>query len=240
MAPTPPTARSAPAEAGRSSITARRWDAEYRLGRYAGEPPVAFVATIVEALRARPALSARQGLYVGCGNGRNFLPLVDAGLSLVGLDVSAEALRQLAALRPERAGCLQRGNFLTFVPTAPIAYVIALQVLQHGGRAEAVRSFARVAELLAPGGLFFLRVNAASTEVDHRHAVVERHADGFTVEYEDGPKRGMAVHFYGRRELDALTADAFRPVRGPCEDVTRRTPPKTGAWAQWEAVYERR
>lgn len=234
----PETGGAAPASP--AALVAERWDAEYRLGRYAGEPPVAFVATIVETLRARPAFAARQGLYVGCGNGRNFLPLLDAGLSLIGLDVSAEALRQLAARRPERAGCLQQGDFLTFAPPAPIAYVIALQVLQHGRRAEAVRAFARVAELLAPGGIFFVRVNAASTEVYHRHAVVERHADGFTVEYEDGPKRGMAVHFYGRQELDALTADAFRPLRGPSEDVTQRTPPKTGAWAQWEAVYERR
>src|SRR5215510_9080555 len=97
MAPTPPNARSAPAEPWRSAMTAERWDAEYRGGRYAAEPPVVFVATIVTALSARPAVHARQGLYVGCGNGRNFLPLVDAGLDLCGLDVSAKALRQLAA-----------------------------------------------------------------------------------------------------------------------------------------------
>jgi len=95
-----------------------------------------------------------------------------------------------------------------------------------------------VAALLPPGGLFFLRVNAASTEVYHRHAVVERHLDGFTVEYEEGPKRGLPIHFYGREELDALTAPAFRALRPPREDVTRRAPPH-GSWSQWEAVYER-
>jgi len=224
----------------RDGLTAARWDAEYRGGRYADAPPVAFVAAILEALTARPALRARDGLYVGCGNGRNFLPLVDAGLALLGLDVSPEALRQLAARRPYQAGRLPHGDVLTFVPPVPIAYVIAIQVLQHGRRADVERGFARVAELLAPGGLFFLRVNAASTEVYHRHAVVERHDDGFTVEYQDGPKQGMAVHFYGRRELDGLTARAFRPLREPAEDVTRRAPPKTGSWAQWEGVYERR
>jgi len=222
------------------ALTAERWDEEYRRGRYAAEPPVAFVATILDALGTRPALSEREGLYVGCGNGRNFLPLVDAGLSLLGLDVSSEALRQLAARRPDQAGRLHHGDFVTFTPPAPIAYLVAIQVLQHGRRAAAERAFARVAELLAPGGLFFLRVNSASTEVYHRHAVVERHDDGFTVEYQDGPKLGMAVHFYGRRELETLTDGAFRAVRALGEDVTRRAAPKTGSWSQWEAIYERR
>src|SRR5262249_37067781 len=106
-------------------------------------------------------------------------------------------------------------------------------------RADAVRAFAHVAGLLPPGGLFFLRVNAASTEVYHRLEVVETHEDGFTVEYREGPKRDMAVHFYGRRELAALTASAFRPLREPAADVTRRPPPQRGSWSQWEAVYER-
>ena len=47
------------------------------------------------------------------------------------------------------------------------------------------------------------------------------------------------MHFYGRQELDDLTAPAFRPVHAPREDVVRRAPPKHGCWSQWEAVYER-
>ena len=221
------------------ALTAARWDAEYRRGRYAAEPPVAFVATILETLAARPAVRAGDGLYVGCGNGRNFLPLVDAGLTLLGLDLSSEALAQLAARRPGQAARLHHGDLLGFTPPAPVAYVVAIQVLQHGRRDEAERAFAHIAGLLPPGGLFFLRVNAASTEVYHRHTVVERHDDGFTVEYEEGPKQGMAVHFYGRRELDDLTAAAFRVLRAPIEQVTPRLAPQRGAWSQWEAVYER-
>jgi len=68
-------------------VTAREaaaWDAEYAAGRYAGDPPVAFVRDIVDAARER---GLRRGLYVGCGNGRNLLPLLDAGLDLTGLDI---------------------------------------------------------------------------------------------------------------------------------------------------------
>jgi hypothetical protein len=60
------------------------WDAEYASGRYLGEPPVAFVEDVV---RVSLAASRTRGLYIGCGNGRNFVPLLDAGMDLIGLDV---------------------------------------------------------------------------------------------------------------------------------------------------------
>jgi len=58
------------------------WDEEYRRGRYRREPPVGFVNDILEAVVSTD--TAPTGLYIGCGNGRNYLPLADAGLDLVG------------------------------------------------------------------------------------------------------------------------------------------------------------
>jgi cyclopropane fatty-acyl-phospholipid synthase-like methyltransferase len=224
-----------------SEAAARSWDAEYRRGRYAAEPPLAFTGTILAVLGERREARAAAGLYVGCGNGRNLVPLADAGLTLWGLDLSAEALRQLAERRPALASRLLLGDFLRFAPPTPFAYVVAIQVFQHGTAADAAAYFERAAGLLPPGGLLFLRVNAASTQVFHRHDVLEvGDHGGFTVRYLDGPKAGLPVHFYARSELDALTRAAFRGVHAPREAVVQRTPPAHGSWAQWEAVYERR
>jgi hypothetical protein len=33
-----------------------------------------------------------RGLYIGCGNGRNYIPLSEAGLDLTGLDISVTAI----------------------------------------------------------------------------------------------------------------------------------------------------
>ncbi|HEU4367944.1 MAG TPA: class I SAM-dependent methyltransferase [Methylomirabilota bacterium] len=218
-------------------LAAQRWDAEYRRGRYAAEPPLPFVDTILAELAGRDA----PGLYVGCGNGRNWAPLVDAGLALWGLDVSAEALRQLAERRPAEAARLLLGDFRDFQPPVAFTYLIAIQVFQHGTEADAAGYFDRAAALLPPGGLLFVRVNSASTQVFHRHAVIETRAHGgFTAEYLDGPKQGLPVHFYARPELEALTQRDFRAVREPREALTHRAPPRTGFWAQWEAVYARR
>jgi SAM-dependent methyltransferase len=222
------------------ALAATRWDEEYRQGRYLAEPPLPFVDTILAVLRCRGLTQAR-GLYVGCGNGRNFVPLADAGLALEGLDVSGEALRQLAARCPASAGRLVHGDLRDLQPGTPFGYIVAIQVFQHGTAADALAYFERAQALLAPGGLLFVRVNSASTQVFHRHEIVETGAEGgFTVRYLEGPKRGLAVHFYSRSELDAVTREAFQDVLPPREDVIRRAPPGRGFWAQWEAVYRTR
>jgi SAM-dependent methyltransferase len=222
------------------ALAARRWDEEYRRGRYAGEAPLPFVRTIVQVLRGSGLAGGAPGLYVGCGNGRNYLPLVDAGLNLYGLDLSAEALRQLAARRPGLSARLLQGDFQDLEPPGRLAYLIAIQVFQHGTQADAVRFFERVGTLLVPGGLFFLRVNSASTQVVRRHTVIEQaEHGGFSVQYLEGPKDGMAIHFYARSELDTLTRARFVTVADPREDIIHRAPPEHGFWAQWEAVYRR-
>lgn len=227
-----------------SGLLASRWDAEYRNRRYADDPPLPFVQQIIETVRADPGATSGTGLYVGCGNGRNYLPLVDAGLDLFGLDVSPEALARLRQRRPALpARRLFCGDFWTFDPPSRRAfdYLLAIQVFQHGTEAEVAAYFERSAALLRPGGLLFLRVNSASTQVYHAHTVVERNAlGGFTVRYDAGPKAGLHVHFYSRPELWATLARAFVPVAEPREAVTVRALPATGSWAQWETIWRRR
>jgi hypothetical protein len=223
-----------------NDLTAARWDAEYRNQRYAGEPPLPFVERIVETVKAEASLS--RGLYVGCGNGRNYLPMVDAGLDLVGLDVSSEAIEQLARRRPSLARsrliCKDFHGFQS--PAAPFDYLVAIQVFQHGGEIGVARYFEKLAILIRPGGLVFLRVNSTSTQVHHAHTVVERQAlGGFTVRYDEGPKAGLLIHFYSWAELTERLSSAFLLVGDPREDVTLRALPKSGSWAQWETVWRR-
>jgi hypothetical protein len=75
---------------------------------------------------------------------------------------------------------------------------------------------------------------------EYRHTVVERNPlGGYTVRYEEGPKRDLLVHFYSREELLERTRGTFRVLLPPRADVIPRSPPKTGCWVQWEAVWER-
>jgi len=199
------------------------------------------VQDIVDTLRGTSA-EMGAGLYVGCGNGRNYLPLVDAGLDLFGLDISSEAIGHLRERRPALAARLICDDFVRFEPPRPpFDYVIALQVFQHGADAAIAAYLAKVAALLRPGGLFFLRVNSASTQIYHAHTVMERNGlGGVTIHYDDGPKRGLLIHFFSELEVRERLTPAFVPILPPREDVTVRTAPKTGSWAQWETIWARR
>jgi SAM-dependent methyltransferase len=215
---------------------AEAWDIQYGAGRYREEPPLPFVADVVAAVRAHDLLGS-EGLYVGCGNGRNYLPLVADGLDLVGLDVSAAALAQLAERAPERRARLIHGDLSALPAGATYALVIGIQVFQHGDRASAHEHIRAAQARLAPGGLFCLRVNAVGTELQYDHDLVERDNDGgFTILYRAGPKRGLLIHFFAESELDALFA-GYELVLAPRLSQTWRVPPERGQWSQWEAIY---
>lgn len=215
---------------------AEAWNDEYRRGRYADDPPVAFVDDIL-LTAAREGVT--DGLYIGCGNGRNLLPLVDGGLDLLGLDISDEAIRQLARRRPDRAERLRHGDLQSLPTAATWPLVIGIQVFQHGNREQAHRHVRAAQQRVAPGGLLCVRVNATGTDVWPAHEVTERHPDGgFTVRYTAGPKTGLSIHFFSGDELHHLF-DGWPEVLSIRADSTSRTPPAPGQWTQWEAIWRR-
>jgi SAM-dependent methyltransferase len=216
---------------------AAAWDAEYAAGRYVGDPPVDFVRDIAAAAGQR---GLRHGLYIGCGNGRNLLPLLDAGFDLTGLDISRQAIAQLRRRRPDRAGRLITGDLSALPRSARYDLVVGIQVFQHGTRAQARQHLAAAAALVRPGGLLCVRVNAAGTDIEHAHRRFEEHGDGsFTVRYRRGPKAGLDIHFFTATELATVAGAAFEAVLPPRRHSTARIPPGRGQWSQWEAIWLR-
>jgi SAM-dependent methyltransferase len=215
------------------------WNREYEGGRYQGEPPLAFVDDIVRA-STEAGLTHRRGLYIGCGNGRNYSPLVEWGLDLVGLDVSSAAIAQLADRMPHRRSRLLVGDLAALRPSASFAVIVAIQVFQHGRRRETHDHIRSAQRVVARGGLLCVRVNAAGTDVVLRHDLVERSGDGgFTVRYLEGPKGGLDVHFFGERELGRLFASGWEPLLPLRPQVTSRPDPEQGQWTQWEGIWRR-
>jgi SAM-dependent methyltransferase len=217
------------------SAVAASWDAEYQSGRYAAAPPDGFVADIVTAAAAHHVTT---GLYIGCGNGRNLVPLLDAGLDLTGLDISREAISQLRARRPDRAGRLIVGDLAALSPTARYGLVIGIQVFQHGRREQAARHLASAAALVRPGGLCCVRVNATGTDVEYDHDRFEEDEHGgYSVRYRAGPKTGLDIHFFSAAELTSLVPRSFTQVLPLRRHTTQRHPAARGQWSQWEVIW---
>jgi SAM-dependent methyltransferase len=215
------------------------WDREYAAGRYRDEAPVAFVDDVLDVAGGTTAGSP--GLYVGCGNGRNYLPLIDGGLDLVGLDISSAAIAQLTTRRPQRAHRLVQGTLADLPPEQRFPLVIGIQVFQHGDRDTAHAHLRAAAARVEPGGLLAIRVNATATDLGHDHELLDAGPrGGFSITYRSGPKSGLAVHFYTDTELTELLGESFAPVVGPRLHSTRRPSPGSGQWSQWEAIWRRR
>ncbi|HLF54476.1 MAG TPA: methyltransferase domain-containing protein [Candidatus Nanoarchaeia archaeon] len=221
-------------------LLSQRWDAEYETGKYAHEPPVNFVNTILSTLERFPEIKNGRGLYVGCGNGRNYLPLIRTGLNLYGLDASKIALKQLSEQEPSFGNKLFCEDFRSFDADSLFDYLIAIQVFQHGGQKDIEQYFTKAASLLKPQGLFFLRVNSISTQIKFQHNILERNdLGGFTIQYLEGPKRDLPIHFYSRDELLSMTRNDFSLIVEPIQQIIPREPPKKGNWAQWEVVFKK-
>lgn len=218
----------------------QRWDREYKKGkRYQNDPPIKFVNKIIKTLQKTQGISKGIGLYIGCGNGRNYIPLADSGLDILGIDISQVAIGQLLEKRPDFADRLQCIDFADFDSEETFDYIISIQVFQHGTERQTREYFQKSSALLKTGGLLFLRTNSASTDICLKHVVKETNADGgMTVCYAEGPKKNLDIHFYSQKELDKLCKE-FDHVLPACEDAQKRVPPKTGQWSQWELVLRK-
>jgi tellurite methyltransferase len=131
------------------------WPAYYAATR--GRPPRATLLRAMRAAESRDAPPGRRAIDLGCGAGRDTLPLLAAGWHVLAIDAEPAALDALdaatpAAFRPRlvtRRGRVER----TTLPRADL--VNASFCLFFADRPAALAGlFARIAASLVPGGRF--------------------------------------------------------------------------------------
>jgi len=213
------------------------WDAEYSKGRYVESAPIGFVDEIVAAAFAA---GIDHGLYVGCGNGRNYRPLVAAGLDLIGLDVSPVAIQQLTARMPERASRLVTGDLSALPAGETYPLVVAIQVLHHGDREQSHRLLADTVARVGPGGMLAIGIETVGTDVYERHEVLERAEDGsYTIRYLESSGE-LVTHFRTVRGVHLeLAAAGLVPQMLMQPRSAWRTPPERGQTLELEGIYRR-
>ena len=217
------------------------WNTVYFPGsKYKDESAIPFTKTIVKTLTVENLLKGK-GLYNGCGNGRNYIPLVEEGLDLIGLDISDVALQQVADRMLHLKGKLICSPLSEYQPSHNFDYIIAIQVFQHGNYDEVVRNFHKVADLLKPDGLFFFRNRASDTLASEKYEIIEKTPyGGFTVEYLTGSKKGLEIHFLSEGEINELPKIGLIPMIPPYKVRTPRKLPESGDMVHWEGVWQKK
>lgn len=211
------------------------WEQQYSAGRYLGEPPDPFISDVIGAARTA---AVRDGLDIGCGNGRNLIPLLHAGIAMTGIDISATGIGQLRSHHPQYSDRVSVATVSDLPPTQRFDLVTGIQVFMFGSRAQAHEHLCAAQERVRPGGLLALRTNAVGTDVWPAHEVIETHPDtSFTVTYLAGAKCGLQVHFFAEEELAALFA-GWEPVLALRRDRRDRANGQ-GQWTQFEGIWRR-
>lgn len=223
---------------GQAALAEAYWDAEFAEGRLLDLPPEPLVERVLQLAREL-RLPPGPGLYIGAGNGRNYLPLVAGGLDLIGLDISSVGLAAIRSRAPECADRLVHGDLGALPPGERYPIVLGLNVFQHGDRAHTHAHIEAALERVAPGGVFVLRVNAVGTDVVRPHEIAEEAADGSrTIRYADTDAPGLLSHYFSRDEITALLAD-FEPVDPLTLDDVDRLTGRPGRWRRWQTIVRR-
>ncbi|MGI8945265.1 MAG: class I SAM-dependent methyltransferase [Thermoleophilaceae bacterium] len=200
-------------------MSAREHGAEFWDSRYAGVAQRWSANPNALMVELAGGLAPGRALDVGAGEGRNALYLARSGWRVTALDVSGVALERAA----ERARVEQvelecvTGDWREFSPTA--RFDLAVLAFMHPDADERGAMFARVGELLVPGGrLFVVGVDLAEhgrrgpKTADRLLTVerVERALEGFEiVRCESVAYEGEGTE--GRRPVRDVVAVARRP-----------------------------
>lgn len=176
---------------------------------------------IAERLAGRPILE------LGCGGGRDSATLVAAGHSVVGIDLSADAVTRAGTKVP--GGRFHAQDIRAPFPVeGELGVILASLSLHYFEWAETLALAARIRTHLRPGGVLLCRLNSTG-DVHFGATGHPRIADNFY--FVDGsPKR-----FFDRASVDSLFADGWRILSREERVVDRYEHPK----ALWEVIAER-
>ncbi len=139
-------------------------------------------------------------LDAACGYGRMSLPFAKLGLSVLGVDYSADLLARANADAAECKEAIdlvyQEADLRTLELNASFDAAVSLfSSLGYGSEDDDLRTLQTIANALVPGGQFLL-------ETVHRDAIVTRRA------------LGQTTGFRGPNGLTLREKNTFNPVRG--------------------------
>jgi 2-polyprenyl-6-hydroxyphenyl methylase/3-demethylubiquinone-9 3-methyltransferase len=179
-------------------------------------------------------------LDLGCGKGRFARHWLDAGASVVGLDISPGMLAQGHAFPRVRGSAVQ-------LPFADAGFdlVVAIEVLEHLETRLLPRVLGEVHRVLAPGGLIAI-VDKNARALDARRpwlpAALVKRIDEHRGRWMYRPGDPFREHWFAPAALHRLLKGSFQGVR--CELLLRpeearhrvfRRIPGTRLWALWHA-----
>jgi len=166
-------------------------------------------------------------LEIGCGWGWDTRVLTDAGLSVIGIDMSDEYLDQAKALVPDATFHLQ--DMQQGLPNAKkYSVIIASLSMHYMPWEDTIKMISRVKDSLDPNGLFLCRVNSVNDinygsvgnpEVDKHYYLVDGKPKRF---FDENDMKKLFEGSWNILSLEEHTIDRFEKPKVVWEVISER------------------
>ncbi|WP_343642987.1 class I SAM-dependent methyltransferase [Roseateles sp.] len=152
----------------------------------------------------------RRALDIGCGDGWETAALLDLGVEVTAMDISAEALARCRRQSPGARPLLADVRAMPMLVDGEFDLAVAQLSLHYFDREDTRRALCEIARVLAPGGKLIGCVNAA----DDWHYGAPDDASAWELVVVDG----VAKQFFTREKLEESLAACFE-----IEHLAKRT-----------------
>ncbi|MBD3208468.1 MAG: methyltransferase domain-containing protein [Candidatus Nealsonbacteria bacterium] len=116
-------------------------------------------------------------LDIGCGVGRNLIPLAKRGFEISGIDIAREGILILEKELKKRGldAELRIGNVFKTLPYQNNDFdaIISVQVLQHGSLNQIKKAISEIERVLKPGGYIFITLCGRYSKGKVRYCIVK-------------------------------------------------------------------
>lgn len=167
-------------------------------------------------------------LELGCGSGQDTATLLEAGLSVVALDLSSSAIERARIAAPEAEFHIQDLRAPFPASTMEVGVIVASLSLHYFTWAETAALVARIHATLRPGGILLCRLNS----VKDLHFGAAGHP---LIEENYYLVGDMKKRFFDLRAVEALFSSGWQVLSLGEHAIERYSKPKV----VWEIVLER-
>jgi len=157
-------------------------------------------------------------LDLGCGVGRNLIPLVKQEFSVSGIDYAPEAIKQTSEIlkKENLKAQLIEGDIYKILPYKNDFFdaVISVQVIQHAYEKDILKALKEIYRVLKPGGLIFITVCGRISKGKVRPCLVKtaKNVASHTYIPTEGNEKGQ-VHFIYTKDLISRHFAGFKMIK---------------------------
>ena len=167
--------------------------------RYAAQPLSQDEAWLSDWQHRLPGV--RRALDIGCGDGWETAALLELGVEVTGIDISAEALARCRLQSPRARHVLADVRAMPMLADGEFDLAVAQLSLHYFDRGDTQRALCEIARVLAPGGRLIGCVNAE----DDWHYGAPDDASSWALTIVDG----VAKQFFTREKIEDVLAACF-------------------------------